>query len=139
MTSLLNQTIKCYTFVDCINANAHGAVYHARQSPSGRDVTVKVILPIISDQPEFIRSFEIEAQRMARLEHPYIVPLYDYWRDPGGAYLVTRWLRRNLRAAVHFRARVGWSWLAGMTVSLGSTMCRRARRCGALQVSRTNT
>src|SRR5690606_15556690 len=34
-----------------------------------------------------------EAQLVARLEHPYIVPLYDYWREPGGAYLVMRWLR----------------------------------------------
>ncbi|HSH77747.1 MAG TPA: protein kinase, partial [Herpetosiphonaceae bacterium] len=27
------------------------------------------------------------------LEHPHIVPLYDYWRDPSGAYLVMRYLR----------------------------------------------
>ena len=30
---------------------------------------------------------------VARLEHPHIVPLYDYWRDPGVAYLVMRLLR----------------------------------------------
>ena len=30
---------------------------------------------------------------MARLEHPHIVPLYDFWREPGGAYLVFRLLR----------------------------------------------
>src|SRR5262245_1974180 len=30
---------------------------------------------------------------VARLEHPYIVPLYDYWREPGGAYLVMRYIR----------------------------------------------
>jgi serine/threonine protein kinase len=30
---------------------------------------------------------------VARLEHPHIVPLYNYWRDPDGAYLVMRWLR----------------------------------------------
>ncbi len=29
---------------------------------------------------------------MAKLEHPHIVPLYDYWREPGGAYLVFRLL-----------------------------------------------
>ena len=38
---------------------------------------------------------------MARLEHPRIVPLYDYWRDPDGAYLVMRWLRGgSLRQAL---------------------------------------
>ena len=30
---------------------------------------------------------------MARLEHPAIVPLYDYWRESGGAYLVMRYVR----------------------------------------------
>jgi serine/threonine protein kinase len=35
----------------------------------------------------------MEAQLVARLEHLHIVPLYDYWRDPSGAYLVMRWLR----------------------------------------------
>jgi predicted ATPase len=35
----------------------------------------------------------VEAQLIARLEHPHIVPLYDYWREPDGAYLVMRYLR----------------------------------------------
>ena len=39
-----------------------------------------------------MRRFEVEAQTVARLEHPHIVPLYDYWRDPSGAYLVMRYL-----------------------------------------------
>ena len=39
-----------------------------------------------------MQRFEAEAQLVARLEHPHIVPLYDYWREPGGAYLVFRLL-----------------------------------------------
>jgi WD40 repeat protein/serine/threonine protein kinase/basic membrane lipoprotein Med (substrate-binding protein (PBP1-ABC) superfamily) len=59
----------------------------------GRDVAIKVILPGLSNHPEFIRRFEIEAQLVARLEHLHIVPLYDYWRDPSGAYLVMRYMK----------------------------------------------
>ena len=40
-----------------------------------------------------MRGFESEARLVAQLEHPHLVPLYDYWRDPEGAYLVMRWLR----------------------------------------------
>src|SRR5262249_48279949 len=60
-------------------------------------------------QPEFIRRFESEAQLVARLEHPHITPLYDYWRDPEGAYLVMRWLRggslRDALRKAHFDLR----------------------------------
>ena len=51
----------------------------------GGEVAVKVIRPDLANEPEFIRRFEVEAQLVARLEHPHIVPLYDYWRDPDGA------------------------------------------------------
>src|SRR5262249_19281338 len=39
-------------------------------------------------------------------EHPHIVPLYDYWRDPDGAFLVMRWLRESLHSALQ---RGAWS------------------------------
>ena len=43
---------------------------------------MKVIRPDLADSTDFIRRFEAEAQLVARLEHPHIVPLYDYWREP---------------------------------------------------------
>ncbi|MBK8031307.1 MAG: protein kinase [Chloroflexi bacterium] len=58
-----------------------------------RDVAIKVVLPEIANLPDFIRRFETEAELIARLEHLHVVPLYDYWRDPDGAYLVMRWLK----------------------------------------------
>jgi WD40 repeat protein/DNA-binding SARP family transcriptional activator len=65
-----------------------GAVYRAYQTSVGRTVAVKVIRPEYASQPVFIRRFEAEAQFVAQLEHPHVVALYDYWRDPDGAYLV---------------------------------------------------
>ncbi|MBK8027062.1 MAG: protein kinase [Chloroflexi bacterium] len=87
------KTIKGYELRERIGAGGFGAVYKAYQTTVGREVAVKVILPERANQPDFIRRFESEAQIVARLEHPHIVPLYDYWRDPDGAYLVMRWLR----------------------------------------------
>ncbi len=101
MTNLSGQVIKGYELTERIGAGGFGAVYKASQSTVGREVAVKVILPGLANKPDFIRRFEAEAQVIARLEHLHIVPLYDYWRDPDGAYLVMRWMRGgSLRDAI---------------------------------------
>lgn len=85
--------IKNYELQELIGAGGFGEVYHAYQPLVRWEVAIKVILPQFANQADFIRRFEAEAQLVAQLEHPHIVPLYDYWREPDGAYLVMRWLR----------------------------------------------
>src|SRR5258708_6715070 len=106
MENLSNGGIKTYELKECVGAGGFGQVYRAHQPSVGREVAVKVILPQHANQPDFIRRFEVEAQLIAHLEHPHIVPLYDYWRDPEGAFLVMRWLKGSLRAAIQ---RGPWS------------------------------
>ncbi len=91
--SLEGQIVRSYELRTAIGFGGFGIVYQAYQRVLDRDVAIKVIRPQFADQPDFIRHFEGEAQIIAHLEHPYIVPLYDFWREPGGAYLVMRWLR----------------------------------------------
>jgi WD40 repeat protein/serine/threonine protein kinase len=93
MENLSGQVIKGYELREQLGAGGFGAVYLAYQPLVRRDVAVKVILPRYANQPDFIRRFEAEAQLVAHLEHMNIVPLYDYWRDPDGAFLVMRYLR----------------------------------------------
>lgn len=87
------QTIRGYVLGGLIGKGGFGSVYRAYQPVIERDVAIKVILPLYANNPHFIRQFEVEAHVVARLEHPYIVPLYDYWREPDRAYLVMRFLR----------------------------------------------
>ena len=83
-------TVRGYELRDELGRGAFGAVFRAYQPIVGREVAIKVIRPELADDPAFIRRFEAEAQLVAGLEHPHIVPLYDYWREPGAAYLVMR-------------------------------------------------
>ncbi|MBI5927750.1 MAG: protein kinase [Chloroflexi bacterium] len=93
MEDLSGQIIKGYELHEMIGAGGFGAVYRAHQAIVDREVAIKIILPHYASQADFIRRFESEAHLVARLEHIHIVPLYDYWRDPSGAYLIMRWLR----------------------------------------------
>ena len=40
--------------------------------------------------PQFVRRFETASQRITRVEHPHVVPLLDYWREPDRAVMVSR-------------------------------------------------
>jgi WD40 repeat protein/serine/threonine protein kinase len=92
------QIIRGYELREQIGSGGFGAVYRAYQPLVERDVAIKIIHRRFVNVPEFVRRFETEAQLVARLEHLHIIPLYDYWREPSGAYLVMRWLRGgNLR------------------------------------------
>jgi predicted ATPase/predicted Ser/Thr protein kinase len=93
MDDLSGQEIRGYKLIERIGEGGFGVVYRAEQPSVDREVAIKVILPEFADHPDFVRRFEAEARMVAKLEHPHIVPLYDYWRDEGGAFLVMRWLR----------------------------------------------
>ena len=87
-----DRPLRGYTIHRAIGEGAHGRLYEATQPGTDRPVAIKVIRPDLADSTEYVRRFEAEARLVARLEHPHIVPLYDYWREPGGAYLVFRLL-----------------------------------------------
>ena len=93
MHTFIEESIQGYQLEELIGEGAYGAVYRARQQAVDRQVAVKIILPEFANRPEFIRRFDTEAQLVAQLEHLHIVPLYDYWRDPQGAYLVMRLMK----------------------------------------------
>jgi WD40 repeat protein len=95
------RSVRGYELREQVGAGDFGIVYRAYQPSVGREVAVKVIRPDLVNQPAFVRDFESEARLVAQLEHPHLVPLYDYWRDPEGAYLIMRWLRGgSLRQAL---------------------------------------
>lgn len=93
MENLEQTLLKGYRLEERIGSGGFGAVYRAKQTTVDREVAVKIILPSYANNPDFIRRFESEANTIARLEHPHITPLIDYWRDPEGAYLVMRFLK----------------------------------------------
>ncbi len=93
LEDLSGRAVKGFQLGEMIGSGGFGVVYRAVQPSVERDVAVKIILPRYANHPEFIRRFEAEAQIIAHLEHPHIVPLYDYWRQPSAAYLIMRLLR----------------------------------------------
>lgn len=100
MTENLGKMVRGYRLVERVGVGATGAVYRAQSLMGGEDVAIKMIQPAFANRPDYVRRFESEAQLSARLNHPNILSLMDYWRDAEGAYLITRLLPGTLRGEI---------------------------------------
>jgi WD40 repeat protein/DNA-binding SARP family transcriptional activator/class 3 adenylate cyclase len=97
--ALRGKPLRGYRLLEKINDGPTGVVFRAIQPHVERDVAVKLFHEGIASDPAFVRRFDGETQAIAGLEHPHIAPIYDYWREPGRAYVVSRFLRGgSLRA-----------------------------------------
>lgn len=67
-------------------------VYLAHDPRFGRDVALKAIALGYKDEPTFRSRFEREARTIASLEHPAIVPVYDFGEDNDQLFLVMRYI-----------------------------------------------
>ena len=120
---LTGKSVKSYDFEDLLGQGGYGVVYRARQEAVLREVAIKIILPKYANQPDFIRRFESEAQVVARLEHPHIVPLYDYWREPDSTCLVMRYLRGgSLRDLIERQGKLEMDVAAKILDQIGSAL-----------------
>jgi DNA-binding SARP family transcriptional activator len=96
------EPLRGYRLLERVGEDPFGVVYRATQPNVGREVAVRVVHEHRANDPAFVRRFEPDAQAVAALEHPHVAPVYDYWREPGRAYVVTRFLRGgSLRELIH--------------------------------------
>lgn len=82
--------LRGYRLGERLGTGRDGTAYAARLPGVDRDMVIRVLRPEIADAPEFVRTFDVMAHRVASLHHPAIVTIHDYWREPGAAYLVMR-------------------------------------------------
>ena len=67
-------------------------VYRANDPRSEREVAIKVLPREMLHDPQFRTRFEREAKTIAMLEHPAIVPVYDFGEEDGQPYFVMRYM-----------------------------------------------
>jgi len=75
-----------------IGRGGMATVFHAYDPRFERDVAIKVLPPAFMHDPQFRARFEREAKMIALLEHPAIVPVYDFGEQGGQPYIVMRYM-----------------------------------------------
>ncbi len=90
--ALVGTVLGTCTLQKLVGQGGMGAVYLAQQTRPRRQVAVKVLLPSTTLKPQhlaaFLERFRRETDAAASLEHPNIMPVYEYGERDGLAYLV---------------------------------------------------
>jgi formylglycine-generating enzyme required for sulfatase activity len=72
-----NKMIGKYEIIATLGQGGYGTVYRVIESILNVERALKVLHPVLMSDPSFIDRFRKEAQIMAKLEHPNIVPIYE--------------------------------------------------------------
>ncbi|MBI1280320.1 MAG: protein kinase [Anaerolineaceae bacterium] len=86
--SLVGQKLGMYQITELLGQGGMATVYKGYRDDIDRYVAVKVLPPHPGLDHQFIDRFRLEAKTIARLQHPHILPLYDYGVENDIIYLV---------------------------------------------------
>jgi hypothetical protein len=78
--------------LSCIGQGATSTVYRAYQPRLDRLVAIKVLSPLVVGEEGFLDRFVQEARAVAQLDHPNIVPVYDFDQVDDIAYIVFKYI-----------------------------------------------
>ena len=76
--------------LELLGEGGMGMVYKARQPQLDRFVALKILAPVLSQDPAFSERFSREARALAKLNHPNIVAIYDFGKAGNFYFFVSR-------------------------------------------------
>jgi len=89
-----SERIGRYEILETLGRGGQAVVYRAYDPVMQREVALKVLSLATSEENQAARErFEREAHTIAALEHPTIVPVYDFGADDAGLFIVMRLMK----------------------------------------------
>jgi tRNA A-37 threonylcarbamoyl transferase component Bud32 len=88
MENLTGKQFGPYQIVAPLGEGGMAAVYKAYQPGMERYVALKVLPRSYADDPQFLARFQREAKLLAQLQHPHILPVFDFGQSEGYTYIV---------------------------------------------------
>jgi serine/threonine protein kinase len=92
MPFAIGEYIGPYKLVEETGQGGMASVYKAYHQSLDRYVAIKAIQLAFVQDKDFLARFQREAKVVARLEHPNIVPIYDYSQFEGRPYIVMKFI-----------------------------------------------
>ena len=88
----VGENVGPYRIIEQLGQGGMATVFKAYHASLDRYVALKVLHPAFNQDPNFEARFQREARVVAKLEHPNIVPIYDYAEHEKRPYLVMKFI-----------------------------------------------
>ena len=93
MSFQIGQNVGPYRLIEKLGKGGMATVYKAYHARLDRYVAIKALHPAFMENDGFLDRFQREAKVVARLEHPHIVPIYDFSEHEERPYLVLKYVK----------------------------------------------
>ncbi len=104
MSFNVGENVGPYRIIEQLGQGGMATVFKAYHAALDRYVALKVLHPAFLEDPNFLARFQREARVVAKLDHPNIVPIFDYAEHGGRPYLVMKFIEgATLKAAFSHR------------------------------------
>ena len=114
------ENVGSYRVMEKLGRGGMATVYKAYHARLDRYVALKVLHPAFLEDPNFLARFQREARLVAKLEHPNIVPVYDFAEHDEQPYLVMKYIDGETLKAHLNRGRLSVEKIWNVVESVGA-------------------
>ena len=93
MSDLSGKTLGQYQVIKPIGQGGMAKIYLAYQTSIKREVAIKVMSSPLQESAGSIKRFAQEVEVIAHLQHPQIIPVYDFGEHDDQIYIVMAYIR----------------------------------------------
>jgi len=131
MSFNVGENVGPYRIIEQLGQGGMATVYKAYHAALDRYVALKVLHAAFGEDPSFEVRFQREAKVVAKLEHPNIVPIYDYAEHTGRPYLVMKYVEGETLKARMGRGPLSADEMGKIISAIGGALSY-AHRAGIL-------
>ncbi|HSD82812.1 MAG TPA: serine/threonine-protein kinase, partial [Anaerolineae bacterium] len=118
----VGENVGAYRIIEQLGQGGMATVFKAYHASLDRYVALKVLHPAFGEDPAFAARFQREARVVAKLEHPNIVPIYDYAEHEKRPYLVMKFIEGDTLKARLDQGPLTSKEILGIVEAVGSAL-----------------
>jgi serine/threonine protein kinase len=122
MPIVVGETLGAYRIIEQLGQGGMATVFKAYHAALDRYVAIKALHPAFKEDKNFLGRFQREARVVARLDHPNIVPIYDFSEHEGRPYLVMKYIEGETLKARLVQKKLSFGEIMSIVDAVGKAL-----------------